>query len=107
MRSVLRSAATAARASVEEPKVPAPGGGWHFRKELLLRGASLDRRLLGRADLDPLRLRLLGLGYVHFEEAVHETAHLVLQRGDLAERLPANQRCHLIPPFATLMLTPG
>src|SRR2546421_8593115 len=32
---------------------------------------------------------------VALEEAVHETTHLVLERSDLTERLPANQSGHL------------
>ena len=53
----------------------------------------VDDLVLGLPDVrgrDPALRRAA----VSFEEPVHEPAHLVLERGELAKRLPPNQRCH-------------
>src|SRR5205085_373391 len=65
--------------------------------DLLLRDAGqverVDELALGLPDIgrrDPA----LGRAPVALEQAVHHAAHLVLQRGELTEGRPANQRCH-------------
>src|ERR671910_1340489 len=63
---------------------------------------SVDELAIGLPDVDGGN-PLLRAAAVALEEAVHQTAHLRLQRRQLADRLPANQCCHSIPPSRSMI----
>src|SRR5204862_6448581 len=68
-----------------------------LHRDLLLGDARqverVDELALRLPDVERRHPGLIGMA-VALEEAVHETTHLVLERRDLAERLPTNQSGH-------------